>query len=84
MEIHKYIRLFILLAFVVTLANIGAGYYADEQDARGVAIADFMDYYHGIPVAPEDARFFDMSVTTIDVVFSADTMNIDVFEDKYK
>jgi hypothetical protein len=49
--------------------------FHEYQTAKGEAISRFMKSAHGIEIAPEDARYFNVVLTGGDVKFE----NVDIF-----
>lgn len=68
MDRLNHLLLTFLLITVLCLAVKSS--YTKEQVRKGEAISNFLDHYHALEVAPEEARFFDVTITTYDVTIS--------------
>ena len=74
-EFHKYIRLFIvilfLLAFYLTTIE-----HVDEYNAKkGIAISNYLDVYQGLNVPPDQAQYFNIDMNQWDISIQ----DLDVF-----
>ena len=65
--------IFILLLCCSIKAGID-NYLATEHELEGIAKSNFISYYHGLEVLPEEARHLNIVVTTYDITFQ--DMNI--------
>ena len=74
-EDSRWARFFILLLFITAIFAVGLIKYQSHQIAKGEAISRFMKSAHGIDIAPEDARYFNVVLTGVDVKFE----NVDIF-----
>ena len=63
-----------LLLGLIAVASFSLGYIADDiktqRRLEGIAKSNFIATYHHIDVPPEQARFFNINITTTDVSFS--------------
>lgn len=66
-SIGNIIAASIIAVLVLALYNDIKNEYRLEQEAKGQAISNFIGYYHSYDVPPEDARFFDVTITTYDI-----------------
>ena len=65
----------LLIFVIVVIWYQGVEHYENYQLAKGEAVARFLAYHHNLDVAPEDARFFNVEITT----FSITVEELDIF-----
>ena len=68
-------RFYIVLLFILMLCVRVSFMFEEHQTAKGEAISRFMKTTHGIDISPDDARYFNVVLTGVDVKFE----NVDIF-----
>jgi hypothetical protein len=79
-SVPKFYVVLLFVLYVVLVASLAlcsklALMFDDYQTEKGEAISRFMKTTHGIEIAPEDARYFNVVLTGVDVRFE----NVDIF-----
>lgn len=68
----------LLTVVVMIVATAFVHRYNNEAVNRGIALSSFLENHYGMSVPPEQARYFNVVVTTTDVQLSIE--NFKVFE----
>jgi hypothetical protein len=67
-------KYFVLIALMLLFLFTAIKYHSHEVE-KGKAISHFMKRVHGIDIPPEEAMYFDVVLTGVDVRFE----NVDIF-----
>lgn len=62
-----FIKFTMVVALIFLVWALAAKEIDQYQAAKGEAISNFLLHYHNYEIPPEQARFFDVTVTTYDI-----------------
>ena len=75
-ETHRWLRFAITVILLLIMADLSLVKYNRDQKHKGEAISNYLSTYHSIDLPPDQAKYFNIAFTGVDIAIE----NLDVFE----